>query len=117
MPLDLNVTWNFLVKAARSKQLVTYGSIAQANNIPWQNARRPLNTLLWQINDQSIDIKNAMLGTLVVNRNQEISDFARASIIRHATERGLLTIGGQGAEKAFILEQREKCFAIGWSER
>ena len=42
MKLNIEKTYAAIVKAARAHHFVTYGEIAEANGVPWPNARRPL---------------------------------------------------------------------------
>ena len=40
--LDLERTYSTIRDAARQERFVSYGDVAAANDVPWNNARRPM---------------------------------------------------------------------------
>lgn len=68
MPLDINKTYAAILSAAKQKRFISYGDLAEASNVPWSQARRPMPQQLGRLATIAHKRGWPLLSSIVVNK-------------------------------------------------
>lgn len=116
--LRVDVSLACLVEAARAGRFTTYGDLAEANNVPWSQARRRMSGAHGHL-DNLLSVCHArklpLLTALCVNK-EATSDGEMVDEALHGFVKGAQRLGYKVTdERAFLRECQRLCFA--WGER
>src|SRR5580704_6895762 len=91
--LDLERTYSAIRNAARQERFVSYGDLAAANDVPWNNARRPMPRHLEQLVVIAKERGWPMLSSSVVNKESletgKLDGSAREGLLSAARNIGI----------------------------
>jgi 5-methylcytosine-specific restriction protein B len=109
--LDLERTYSTIRNAARQERFVSYGDLAAASDVPWNNARRPMPRHLEQLVVIAKERGWPMLSSIVVNKEGietgKLDGPAREGLLSAARNIGI----NVGDPEQFVKDQQQQVFA------
>jgi 5-methylcytosine-specific restriction enzyme B len=109
--LDLERTYSTIRNAAGQDRFVSYGDLAAANDVPWNNARRPMPRHLEQLVVIAKERGWPMLSAIVVNKEDietgKLDGSAREGFLSVARNIGIKV----GDPEQFVKDQQQEVFA------
>lgn len=112
--LDLRITYQAILDAARQRRFISYGDLAKANGVEWQQVRYEMNRHLGEL--VMLAAKNGwpMPSAIVVNQKDlqtgDLHGSARKGFLAAAEENGVPIADPE----SFVREQQEAVFA--WAQ-
>jgi 5-methylcytosine-specific restriction enzyme B len=108
--LNLQTTYSAILEAARGHHFISYGDLAKANGVSWQNVRYKMNTHLGDLVQLAAERGWPMPSSIVVNQNNlttgKLDGTAREGFVTAAKEFGF----DVDDPAAFVEKQQQAMF-------